>query len=177
MKKIATAIVVLCTLLSAVVVPMRASEDEDKDKPEIFQETFTKPFPIVWTSIKKALGETSCLVEHEKYSEDDNGKYKGKLTSVFCVLASGQDSTQVVMERYSKRVPYIRGASWTSVRMQYLFYVTEQEDGTVEVKLKGEISGFEDYITTHFHYFASNGVLEREMMERLKRIVASAEDE
>lgn len=175
MKKIATAIVVITTLLLGVVVPMHA--DEEKDKVEILRETFTKSFPVVWTSIKKALAESDCLVEHEKYSETDEGKYKGKLTSVFCVLASGEDSTEVVMERYSKRVPYIRGASWSSVRMQYLFYVTELEDGTVEVKLKGEISGFEDYITTHFHYFASNGVLEHQIMEKLKRIVATSEDE
>lgn len=175
MKKIATAIVVISALLFGVTLPMHA--DEERDKPEIFRETFTASFPAVWTSIKKALAESDCLVEHEKYSEGDDGKYKGKLTSVFCVLASGADSTEVVMERYSKRIPYIRGASWTSVRMQYLFYVTELEDGTVEVKLKGEISGFEDYITTHFHYFASNGVLERAIMEKLKHLVATAESE
>lgn len=174
MKKIATAIVVISTLVFGLVVPMHA--DEEKDKTEILRETFPKPFPIVWTSIKKALAEVDCLVEHEKYSETDEGTYKGKLTSLFCVLASGEDSTEVIMERYSKRIPYIRGASWSSVRMQYLFYVTELADGTVEVKLKGEISGYEDYITNHFHYFASNGVLEHRIMERLGRLLA-AEDE
>lgn len=174
MKRLLTAISLLLIVAALPAVSLRA---QDQEQPKIYREVFNKSFPTVWKSIKKALEETDCLVEHEKYSESDEGTYKGKITSVFCVLAAGEDTTEDVMERYAKRIPYIRGATWTSVRMQYLFYVTENDDQTVEVKLKGEISGFESYVTNIFHYFASNGVLEEKMMERLKRVVASASDE
>ena len=171
MKRLAT----LCFLLAVFALASAVhsfAQDDQQEQPQTFRESFSAPFPVVWKSIKQALAENDCLVEHEKYSEGDNGAYKGKLTSLFCVLASGEDTTETVMERYSKRVPYIRGGLWTSVRMQYIFYVTEKEDHTVQVLLKGEISGYEEHVTHQFHYFDTNGVLEQSMMDRLKRLVA-----
>lgn len=176
MKRLLTASVLLIVLAALPTLSVRAQEEQPA-QPKVFREVFNKSFPTVWKSIKKSLGETGCLIEHEKYAESDEGTYKGKLTSVFCVLATGLDTTEPVMERYAKRIPYIRGATWTSLRMQYLFYVTENADHSVEVKLKGEISGYESYITNIFHYFESNGILEDAMMERLKNNVAAATDD
>ncbi len=173
MKRTATLFIVLAALLLSSATSSFAQDEQQKaDQPLTFREVFNAPFPAVWKSIKQALGEDGCLVEHEKYSEADNGTYKGKLTSLFCVLAAGEDSTEEVMERYSKRVPYIRGGYWTSVRMQYIFYVTEKEDHTVQLILKGEISGYEEHVTHQFHYFDTNGVLEQRIIDKLKRLVA-----
>lgn len=175
MKRLLTAIVLLIVLAALPAISVHAQEQPEQ--PKVFQAVFNKSFPTVWKSIKKSLSETGCLIEHEKYAESDEGVYKGKLTSVFCVIATGLDTTEPVMERYAKRIPYIRGATWTSLRMQYLFYVTENADNSVEVKLKGEISGYESYITNIFHYFESNGILEDAMMERLKNNVAASNDD
>lgn len=170
MKRTATLFFVLAALFFSAATTSFAQEDQQQAL--TFREVFNAPFPAVWKSIKQALAEEDCLVEHEKYSESDGGTYKGKITSLFCVLASGDDTTETVMERYSKRIPYIRGGLWTSVRMQYVFYVTEKEDHTVQVIIKGEISGYEEHVTNQFHYFDTNGTLEQRMIERLKRLVA-----
>ncbi len=151
--------------------------EKKKERPDVFETTFQKSFPTVWNIIKEAIVESDCQVEAAKPVTTDAGTFKGKIQSTFCVLVRGEDSTLPVLERYSERVPYIRAGVWTAVRMQYTFYVVENEDGDVKVKLKGEISGYETYVTSKFHYFDSNGMLEEQLFELVKKKVAAAEDE
>lgn len=171
--------ILLLTLFSiqSADAQSRRHKKEEAKKPNVFEATFDKSFPTVWKVIQNAITESGCLIEHAKFRETDEGTYKGKLTSTFCVIAAGEDTTIKVLERYSERVPYIRAGLWTSARMHYTFYVTENDDGTVLVKMKGEISGYEEYVTNKFHYFDSNGQLETTMLTLVKTMVAKAEDE
>lgn len=156
---------------------LRAQDDEEKKPQTEYEETFKKPFTTVWKCVKHALETGGCLLEKEKYFETDERLYKGKINSVFCVIAGGPDTTLKILEKFSIRVPYIRAANWTSARLQYIFLVTENKDGSTKVNLKGEISGYEEYVTNQFHFFESNGILENAMMENLKKVVAEWKEE
>jgi hypothetical protein len=136
---------------------------------EKYEETFQYSFEIVWNAIKEALKEVNCLPAQEKYQQTDAGLYKGNLKSDYCVIATGKDSTFDALKRYSLEMPYIRGGIWLNARMLYKFKLTEKDDGSVDMVMTGEISGFEDFVTHEVHFWKSNGILETEMLKKLKK--------
>lgn len=137
----------------------------------VFQDTVDAPFDLVWKAAIESIKEMGCQVEESFPVESDNYLFKAKLSSAFCVLATGYDSTMAVFDRYAERIPYIRGAVWTSARIQYTFYLTELPDGRVAVRLIGQMSGYEEYVTAKFHYFDSKGILEKELFQRFLALV------
>lgn len=148
-----------------------------KEQTLVFNENFQYSFPKVFKTIKTTLEERGCRIERDKYSEGDEGLFKGIVKSEFCVFVQGEDSTYDVLERYSQRVPVIRAGTWTNGRIQYIIVLKEKEDQSVDMELKGEISGFEDYVTHQVHFFPSNGVLEKEFIEALKANLAKSKAE
>lgn len=149
----------------------RAEDERMRFFKETYELTFDEAlFEDVWNSIKKSLEETNCMTIKETYSQNDEGFFKGNIKSDFCVFAEG-DTTHENLEKYSIKVPFIRGGNWVTGRFQYKFLIKEQDDGTVYVKLKGEVSGFEDYVTGQVHFWDSNGFLETMMLRRIKKHV------
>ncbi len=134
-----------------------------------YEKTYNYPFEIVWQAIKKSLEDKYCQISYEKYSQTDNGLYKGSLHSDFCVFSAGRDTTFVTLKKFSYEVPFIRGGIWLNGRMQYKFKLTENDDGSVYVLLKGEISGFEDFVTHKVHFWKSNGFFETKMLEAIEK--------
>jgi hypothetical protein len=130
---------------------------------------FEKRFPTVWKAVRQAIKDKGCAIESEKHDEENT---KGNIRTEACVFVDGEDSSRDVMLRYGK-VPMIRGGVWVSGRAQYNFKIKEIPGNKVEVIMTVELSGKEDYITHLVHFWNSNGILDQEMMDRLKAILAA----
>ncbi|MEN3026272.1 MAG: hypothetical protein ABDH31_01010, partial [Chlorobiota bacterium] len=65
----------------------------------------------------------------------------------------------------------IRGALWVSGRVQYVVRLRELDAQGVEMRLTAELSGMEGYITNRVHFWASNGILERQLLQRILELL------
>lgn len=149
---------------------------------DVYEITFDASFDVVYNAVKKSLENLSCQTIKNTYKQSDDGFYKGYINSDYCVVSNSNDSTIKVMKKLSfaaseekynrKKFPIIRGGTWLYGRMQYRFVITEKDNNKVHVLLKGELSGFEDYVTNKVHFWDSNGFLETRMLERLTKNVA-----
>jgi hypothetical protein len=139
-----------------------------KDK---YEKTYDYAFEIVWEAIKKSLADKNCQIAHEKYTQTDEGLYKGSIKSDFCVFAAVANDEDVFdsLKVYSLEVPFIRGGIWLNGRMEYKFKLKENDDGSVYVRLKGKLSGFEDFVTHEVHFWQSNGYFETKMLEAIEK--------
>jgi hypothetical protein len=140
---------------------------------EKYEDTLAYSFEVVWNAIKLSLEDINCLVSQEKYSQTDQGLFKGSLRSDYCVFSQGKDSTFDILKKFSIEVPFIRGGTWLTGRMQYRFQLTEREDNTIYLVLNGAIkdgaiSGWEDFVTHEVHFWKSNGIFETNMLKRVK---------
>ena len=142
---------------------------QDEPQPIVLTETVQGRFGTVWESLKTAIEEFGCpkpqvikLIE----PAEEGGLYKGQYVSDYCVLAEGEDTTKATIQKYSD-VPRIRGGIWVTCRVQYKINVREEEGGITKIILRAEMSGFEEFITAANHFWVSNGILERQMMETI----------
>lgn len=157
--------------------PQEEVPDRLKYYKERYEETFNEPFDVVWRAIKKSLDDISCMISYEKYQQDDEGFLAGTIKSDFCVFSMGKDTTFQVLKRYSYEMPLIRGGIWINGRIQYNFKVKENKDGTVFLSFTGKLSGFEDFVTHQVHFWKSNGILETQMLERIKNNIPLVRNE
>ena len=141
---------------------------------EKFEETFTDYyFDEVWNATIEAIESTGCQIGTKSDRQDDDGFYKGKIVSDFCVFAMKENDDAVMdsLIKYSLEVPFIRGGTWENGRIQYKIIIKENEDN-VEFILKGEISGREGYVTNEVHWWKSSGYFEHHLIEKIKSILA-----
>lgn len=136
---------------------------------EKYEFHFDKPFEVVWNAVKKALEETGCMIAQENYKATDEGLYKGVIKSDFCVFTAGKDTTFKTLNKYSYDLPVIRGGIWLNGRMQYTVVVREENNGKVYMQIKGELSGFEDFVTHEVHFWKSNGLFETRMGKKIEK--------
>lgn len=138
---------------------------------EKYEDTYEKPFEEVWNAVIKSLEDKDCQVLKKTYNQTDQGLYKGNIQSDYCIFATGSDTTMDNLKKYSKEntIPFIRGGVWVTGRFQYKFIMNEKEDGTVSLVLKGEVSGFEEYVTYSVHFWDSNGFLETMMLKKIRQ--------
>lgn len=135
---------------------------------EKYEFTVDKPFDEVWQSALKSIDELNCMIINKSSKQDDNGLYKGKLESDFCVFAVG-DTVWENFKFYATEPPFIRGGVWKTGRFQYKIIVREEENGQTYIRVMGEVSGHETHVTDKVHFFQSNGFKETMMMERIKK--------
>lgn len=145
-----------------------AKEERMKYYKEKYEDTFNALFEDVWQAVQKSLEDKSCQVLKKTYSQNDEGFYKGVITSDYCIFALGSDTTKENLEMYSLKVPFIRGAVWVTGRVKYKFIINENSDGTVHLRLTGEISGFEEHVTESVHFWESNGYFETMTLQRIR---------
>ncbi len=136
-----------------------------KDK---YEYTLELPFDQVWESAIKSIEEINCQIISKHSKQDDNGLYKGKLESDFCIFAVGDTAWQN-FKYYAMEPPFIRGGVWVSGRFQYKIIVKEEENGSTYIRIIGEVSGFETHVTDKVHFFKSNGFKETMFIERIKK--------
>ncbi|MGQ9818591.1 MAG: hypothetical protein ACUVQ1_01500 [Candidatus Kapaibacteriales bacterium] len=139
---------------------------------ERYEETFNETFETVWLAIKKSLEDISCMISYEKYQQDTNGLFRGTIKSDFCVFTMGKDTTFKVLKKFSYEMPLIRGGIWINGRIQYTFRVIENDDGSIFLSFKGQLSGFEEFVTHQVHFWKSNGYLETKMLQRIKENIS-----
>ena len=155
-------------------------EKKDEDlKTKYYREKFEEVFKDyyfddVWNATIKAIEETGCAIGSKSNAQDEDGFFKGKIVSDFCVFAMKERKDDIAdsLSKYSYDMPFIRAAVWESGRMQYKIVIKEKE-GEVEMLIKGEISGREGYITSEVHFWKSNGYFEHFLVERIKEILKS----
>ncbi len=136
---------------------------------EKYEYRFAKPFEIVWNAVKKSLEDIGCMIALENYKATDEGLYKGNIKSDFCVFSAGKDTTFKTLNKYSYDLPVIRGGIWLNGRMQYTVVVKEESNGQVYMLIKGELSGFEDFVTHEVHFWKSNGIFETRLSKLIER--------
>lgn len=165
------------------------TDDEDKFNPfkiddrmkyykkDGYEYTYNYSFERVYNACRKAIEEQGCQILNQSYNQTDEGLYKGKVFSDYCVFATKSDTIVDALERYSVRVPIIRGGVWVNGRIQYKFFLTENKDGTTTLKLLGQISGREDYVTSKVHFWESNGLFEMAILERINVILFETQRE
>ena len=157
---LAFAVAILCSASMAA---------QDEPQPVVLTETVQGRFGTVWESLKTAIEEFGCpkpQVIKVIEPAEEGGLYKGQYVSDYCVLAEGEDTTKATIQKYSD-VPRIRGGIWVTCRVQYKINVREEEGGITKIILRAEMSGFEEFITAANHFWVSNGILERQMMETI----------
>ncbi|MGB9701673.1 MAG: hypothetical protein ACPL1A_02975 [Candidatus Kapaibacteriota bacterium] len=180
---------ILYSILSLLIIAFTSlsilAQDEDKFNPfkqdekmkyynkDGYEEDLPFAFEKVYKATQQAIEELSCQVMTKSYTQTDEGLYKGKVFSDYCVFIGKTDTTLDNLERYSVKVPIIRGGVWINGRMQYKFLLTELPNGSTHLKLKGEISGREDYVTAKVHFWESCGIFEKRILDRIKEILTT----
>lgn len=167
-------VVMFTVAISPLCSITAVAQDFTQDTMLVLRERFKKPFPTVWKTVLKLIEERGCSIESKKQSQDEKTEaFKGNIKSEACVIVTGEDSTRDVLMKYGK-VPMIRGGVWISGRIQYNFAIKDiPEDKTVQVVLTAQLSGKEDYITQVIHEWNSNGILETQLMEDLKKAISA----
>lgn len=182
-------LIILALLIITMPLFSQTNDDEDKFNPfkiddkmkyynkDGYEYTYNYSFERVYNACKKAIEDLGCQILSQSYNQTDEGLYKGKVFSDYCVFASKSDTIVDALSRYSVKVPVIRGGVWINGRIQYKFIITENSDGTTKLKLTGQISGREDYVTSKVHFWESNGLFEMAILERINIILFETQRE
>ena len=140
--------------------------DELKYYKTKYDVTYTDPIELVMKAVVKSINDLNCQISQQILKPQEDGSLRGKVVSDYCVFIEG-DSTLAYLQKYSLKMPFIRGGAWRTGRAQYKFTITQQPDKTTYVILKGNISGFEHFVTQKVHFWESNGYYETKMLELL----------
>lgn len=148
-------------------------EAEFKFLRDKYDTTFDASFETVWNASIKSIEDINCMITSKNPEQDEEtGLYRGIIKSDYCIFAQG-DTTKKVLEYYSIEVPFIRGGIWVNGRMNYIFNISEKENGSTYVEIEGGISGFERHVTSKVQFWESNGYFETMMLKRLGKNVAN----
>jgi hypothetical protein len=178
MKYILITLIMMSASCMINVTSLKAQFEEDL--PQITTEdTLKASIRTVWKGIKRSfheLGTFSDPSTRDPKMDEKTGLYRGFIRSDFRVFAGGPDTTADVLERYG-RTPVIRGGTWMAGRVKYEFKVRELAEDITYISLVCGISGFEEGVTNEAHFWNSNGILDKEIMDLLKRMIADPETE
>ena len=148
---------------SATTMEVHADEPQQITLTDTVDVSFGK----AWNAVREAMQEFGCPEpQTEKVIEpaEELGFYKGIYVSDFCIMFTGEDSTKIKMEEFGK-IPPIRGGIWITGRVQFKLNVKEVGVRKTVIRLRAELSGFEEFITNRVFFWTSNGVLERRMRD------------
>lgn len=182
MKKLIITFCLLC--MSAVVLPAKPTADTLSNEPdqlpertryfkEKYIETYNAPFEKVWTSIKETLQGMGANVASQKYSQTEDGFYKGTIRSDAWVFTEGKDSTYRILQKYSYDMIAIPGSIWTNGRLEFKIKVEEIATDSVQIIMTTKMSAMETHVTEIVHFWQSNGLLEKKFLEDLKAKIES----
>lgn len=164
--------VILTILL--IGATMFGGADVSAQGKKVIKENLKVEFPTLLKAVKKTMADMGCRVEVEKTEQGSDNLYKSNIRTEFYIFATGEDTTKDVAERYScegdgcENFPFIRAGVWTSARIQYKMFLKEKDDNSVDFRLEGELSGFEEWVTHKVHFWDSNGILEQNFFAKIK---------
>lgn len=164
----------LLSIVSLFFISAVKAQDDDvperlKYYKEKYEEVFDAPFVTVWNSIKEIITVSGCQLTSQKYSQTDEGYYKGIIRTDYCIFATGPDSSYKLCQMYQMDMPYLPSAKWISGRINYKIILKEMPDGKVSMTLTSEMSGYEVSVTNKVHFWKSNGLLEHQIIEEFKK--------
>ncbi len=165
-------VLTLLLFLSFAVYYTQAQETKKVPKgwehyKEQYEDDYTEPFEDVWNAVLVSLQDMGCQTQTKTTRVSDEGLFKGVVHSDMCIFTAG-DSTFRVLNTYSLDMPFVRGGRWDNGRMQYKFVIQEKDEGHVHLIMKTEMSGVESGITEKVLFWRSNGLLEIEMLKRVR---------
>jgi len=167
--------IIFSIIFLSIINIMKAQDEEfttEKEKfpylKDKYELTVDKPFDQVWESAIKSIDELNCMIASKNSRQDDDGLYKGKIESDFCIFAVG-DTVWQNFKYYAVAPPFIRGGVWETGRFQYKIIIKEEDNGQTYIRVIGEVSGHETHVTDKVHFFKSNGFKETMMLERIKK--------
>ncbi|MDA3844565.1 MAG: hypothetical protein PF588_09385 [Candidatus Kapabacteria bacterium] len=155
--------------------------DEVSEHMKLFKEKYEASYPNTFEevaeAVTKVITDRNCMIGQDVLKMTEDGLYKGVIKSDMCVFVEGTDSTFRILQSISvlqshgelEVMPFIRGAQWTIGRFIYKFIIKEKHDGTSELVLRGEVSGYDNYVTNEFHFWRSNGILETKILEDIAK--------
>lgn len=164
--------IIVATLLIATII--FGAADVSAQGKKVIKENLKVEFPTLLKAVKKTMADMGCRIEVEKTEQGSDNLYKSNIRTEFYIFATGLDTTTDVAERYSyegdgcENFPFIRGGEFVSARIQYKMFLKEKDDNSVDFRLEGELSGFEQWVTHKVHFWCSNGILEQEFFNRVK---------
>jgi hypothetical protein len=186
MEKYMKYFLVILTLFALNISYNLLNSQEEDIKPEDldplrfykakYEATYKAPIDVVTEAVRKAIEDINCVLIQDVLKTDQDGWLRAIIKSDYCVFAEG-DSTFALLKKYSYEMPFIRGGAWSNGRMQYKFVITEKPDNKVYLLLKGNISGFEHYVTNRVHFWVSNGTLEHEILEAIENNIKEITEE
>lgn len=173
------------SLLVLIFVPnLRAEDEEIPETMKLYKERYVLEanvdFEKAWNAVLKSIESIGCQTTKKSTKATEDGSMKGIIHSDFCLFVTQCDTIVDVLMKYSaesagkysktvKSMPFIRGGVWTTGRMQYKFVILEKGQGKIVIELKGELSGHEPKVTQEVQFWDSNGILETQMMESIKK--------
>eukprot|EP01107_Rhizomastix_libera_P003865 TRINITY_DN16634_c0_g1_i1.p1 TRINITY_DN16634_c0_g1~~TRINITY_DN16634_c0_g1_i1.p1 ORF type:complete len:190 (+),score=6.06 TRINITY_DN16634_c0_g1_i1:156-725(+) len=184
MKKLLLLFAVLMPILFTSPVLKAEEEEEIPQSMKLYQEKYVLElnveFEKAWNAVLKSIEEIGCQTTKKSTKNTDDGTIKGIIHSDFCLFVTECDTITDVLKKYSaesagkfekkvKPFPFIRGGGWTTGRMQYKFVIVEKGQGKVAIEVKGQLSGHELKVTQEVQFWDSNGILETEMLNRIKK--------
>jgi hypothetical protein len=161
--------VLVCAALLCGTLPAAAQKGKG-----VIKENLKVEFPTLLKAVKKSLSDLGCRVEVEKTEQGSDNLYRSNIRTEFYIVSTGVDTTKEFMEKLSceaddcEKFPFIRGGEWVSGRVQYSIVLKEKDDETVDFLLKGELSGYEQWVTSKVHFWDSNGILERDFYNSIR---------
>lgn len=194
-KSIIFLLAVLLLVPAIMTVPAFSQDEEEVYEIEILKywkekyeaEFKNVMFEDVTEAITQAVAEhNACAVLPSTPKMNDEGFMKQIIKSDYCIFAMG-DSTYRDMQKYSvlrsqqtvghECLPFIPGARWKNGRIKFKFLVKEIDDETIQVILpNAEISGKEEAVTVKHYFWESNGILETNIMARIKELVEESKE-
>ncbi len=153
----------------------KISEEDYPYYRESFDTTFTNiDFATVWNSIVEVCEAEKIFFITKRTKQDDEGLFKGIIKSDYFIFVDGADNTYDILKKYSfKDLPFVRGGVWQNGRVQYKMILKEKDDGTIDLTIKCEISGYESLVTEEVAFWSSNGYFETKILEKIGTQVAS----
>ncbi len=170
MKKIFLTMVVFAVAFSTLISQEKTSDVPERLKyyKEKYEETFEVPFEEVWKTVKETITGIGAQVAQQKNSQNDEGLWKGTIHTDNYIFTEGSDSTYRILQRYQYNMKYIPGGIWVNGRINYKIILKEVKANLVEMTLTSELSAREDHVTEEYHYWKSNGILEKQFIDNLK---------
>jgi len=175
MKKIFFTLIVFTIAFTSLIAQDNKNEGSSSDRlryyKEKYEETFNAPFEVVWASVKDIIKNMGAQISQQKTSQDDSGLWKGVIRTDNYIFTEGQDSSYRIHQRYQYNMIYVPGGLWDNGRVNYKVILKETSVNNVSMVLVAELSGLETHVSGEYHFWKSNGLLEKQFIDQLKEIV------
>jgi hypothetical protein len=129
------------------------------------ESTFPKDYDVVFKAARQAL-------EKNGYKVDYASKKRNLMETAFTILTE-EATFHDTMAVYGK-IPFMRSPGWTTGRTRVSVNFVRGDTGTT-VKVLAVMSGYEARFSNMWHYWKSNGIIEKRVMDAISGEVASIE--